>query len=118
MCSVWRRLSLSGQFNTYGSGHRGDMQATIAAILLDPEARRGDDPNTAVATDGKLREPVVMDVSVWRGRLAPLQMEPALQAWRGAMSPGCFQLAQHVQFLSASQPDSANHAEWAGVCDF
>jgi hypothetical protein len=56
----------AGKFNTYGSGHRGDMQATIAAILLDPEARRGDDPNTAVATDGKLREPVVMMVSVAR----------------------------------------------------
>ena len=27
---------------TIGSGQRGDMQAVIAAILLDPEARRGD----------------------------------------------------------------------------
>jgi uncharacterized protein (DUF1800 family) len=56
----------TGTFNGYGTGQRGDMQATIAAILLDPEARRGDDPNTAVATDGKLREPVVMEASVLR----------------------------------------------------
>jgi uncharacterized protein (DUF1800 family) len=56
----------SGSFNTYGSGKRGDLQATIAAILLDPEARRGDVPATSVATDGKLREPVVMVVSVAR----------------------------------------------------
>ncbi len=56
----------SGSFNGYGSGKRGDLQATIAAILLDPEARRGDVAATAVATDGKLREPVVMIVSVAR----------------------------------------------------
>src|SRR5262249_43410110 len=28
----------SGKFQSYGSGNRGDMQATVAAILLDPEA--------------------------------------------------------------------------------
>ena len=56
----------SGKFNTYGSGQRGDMQATVAAILLDAEARRGDSPATANANDGKLREPIVMMVSVAR----------------------------------------------------
>jgi hypothetical protein len=34
---------------------------TMAAILLDAEARRGDSPTTADAGDGKLREPVVME---------------------------------------------------------
>ena len=56
----------SGTFNSYGSGKRGDLQATIAAILLDPEARRGDSPTTANPGDGKLREPIVMMVSVAR----------------------------------------------------
>ena len=56
----------TGTFNSYGSGKRGDLQATIAAILLDPEARRGDVAATSVATDGKLREPVVMIVSLCR----------------------------------------------------
>src|SRR5271168_2126045 len=56
----------SGKFNAYGTGKRGDMQATVAAILLDPEARRGDSPATSVASDGKLREPIVMEVSVAR----------------------------------------------------
>jgi uncharacterized protein (DUF1800 family) len=56
----------SGQFNAYGSGKRGDMQATVAAILLDPEARRGDSPTTADPGDGKLREPVVMMVGLTR----------------------------------------------------
>jgi uncharacterized protein (DUF1800 family) len=56
----------NGKFETYGAGKRGDMQATVAAILLDPEARRGDSANGTVATDGKLREPIVMVVSVAR----------------------------------------------------
>jgi hypothetical protein len=42
------------------------MQATVAAVLLDPEARRGDLPATSVSTDGKLREPVIMIVSIVR----------------------------------------------------
>ena len=56
----------SGKYNTYGSGKRGDMQATVAAILLDQEARRGDVPATTVASDGKLREPVVMMTGIAR----------------------------------------------------
>jgi uncharacterized protein (DUF1800 family) len=56
----------SGTFNSYGSGKRGDMQATVAAVLLDPEARRGDSSTTAIAGDGKLREPVVMMVGLAR----------------------------------------------------
>ncbi len=56
----------SGKFQTFGSGKRGDMQATVAAVLLDAEARRGDLGNSTVATDGKQREPVVMMVSVAR----------------------------------------------------
>jgi uncharacterized protein (DUF1800 family) len=56
----------NGKFQSYGSGKRGDMQAVAAAILLDDEARRGDSQITAVASDGKLREPVVMMVALAR----------------------------------------------------
>jgi uncharacterized protein (DUF1800 family) len=56
----------SGNFSNFGSGQRGDMKAVIAAILLDPEARRGDDPNTAVATDGHLREPILFIANLLR----------------------------------------------------
>jgi uncharacterized protein (DUF1800 family) len=56
----------SGKFQSYGSGKRGDMRAVAAAILLDAEARRGDSQTTAVATDGKMREPVVMMVGLAR----------------------------------------------------
>jgi uncharacterized protein (DUF1800 family) len=56
----------SGTFNTYGTGKRGDLQATVAAILLDPEARRGDVSTSAEPNDGKLREPIVMEVGLAR----------------------------------------------------
>jgi uncharacterized protein (DUF1800 family) len=56
----------SGNFSNFGSGQRGDMKAVIAAVLLDPEARRGDDPNTAVATDGHLREPILYIANLLR----------------------------------------------------
>jgi uncharacterized protein (DUF1800 family) len=46
-------------FNDNGSGVRGDMKAVITAILMDPEARRGDDPATTVGTDGHLQEPIL-----------------------------------------------------------
>jgi uncharacterized protein (DUF1800 family) len=46
-------------FNDNGSGVRGDMKAVITAILMDPEARRGDDPATALGTDGHLQEPIL-----------------------------------------------------------
>ena len=35
------------------------MQAVITAILLDPEARHGDDPANASATGGHLQEPIL-----------------------------------------------------------
>jgi uncharacterized protein (DUF1800 family) len=60
----------SGTFATagasFGSGQRGDMQAVIAAILLDPEARRGDSSATANVNDGKLREPILYIAGILR----------------------------------------------------
>jgi uncharacterized protein (DUF1800 family) len=46
-------------FNDNGAGVRGDMKALITAVLIDPEARRGDDPASAVGTDGHLQEPIL-----------------------------------------------------------
>ena len=64
-----RRISevfANGRFASFGSGQRGDMQAVIAAILLDPEARRGDDPSTTNGGDGHLREPILYIASLLR----------------------------------------------------
>ncbi len=53
-------------FNDNGSGVRGDMKSVITAILMDPEARRGDDPATAVGTDGHLQEPILFIAGLMR----------------------------------------------------
>jgi uncharacterized protein (DUF1800 family) len=57
---------VNGSFQSFGSGQRGDMQAVIAAILLDPEARRGDSPPTANPGDGHLREPILFIANLLR----------------------------------------------------
>jgi uncharacterized protein (DUF1800 family) len=61
---------VSGAFSaggvTIGSGQRGDMQAVIAAILLDSEARRGDSLTTVNPGDGHLREPVLFIANILR----------------------------------------------------
>lgn len=53
-------------FNDNGKGVRGDMKAVIAAVLLDPDARRGDDPTQVQATEGHLREPLLHMISLMR----------------------------------------------------
>jgi uncharacterized protein (DUF1800 family) len=57
---------VSAVFADNGSGVRGDMKAVITAILLDPEARRGDDPTQVQASDGHLKEPLVFMTSLLR----------------------------------------------------
>ena len=47
-------------FKNNGAGVRGDMKAVITAILLDPEARQGDDPTAAITANfGHLQEPIL-----------------------------------------------------------
>jgi uncharacterized protein (DUF1800 family) len=53
-------------FNDNGSGMRGDLQAVITAILMDPEARRGDDPTQLQASDGHLKEPLLHMMNLMR----------------------------------------------------
>jgi hypothetical protein len=42
------------------------LKAVVKAILLDPEARRGDDPATAQADDGHLKEPLLFIMNLLR----------------------------------------------------
>jgi uncharacterized protein (DUF1800 family) len=51
---------------TFGNGQRGDMKALIASMLLDTEARRGDNSATENLADGHLREPVLLLTNVLR----------------------------------------------------
>jgi uncharacterized protein (DUF1800 family) len=93
----------AGTFNAYGSGKRGDMQAMVAAILLDPEARRGDNPATVVVTDGKLREPVVLIASVARAFHAKTDAGE-LADWGSNMSQNIFNPATVFNFFPPVNP--------------
>jgi uncharacterized protein (DUF1800 family) len=93
----------TGTFNSYGSGKRGDMQATIAAILLDAEARRGDNPATVNVTDGKLREPVVLIASLARAFHAKTDAA-GLADWGNNMSQDVFDPATVFNFFPPVNP--------------
>lgn len=53
-------------FNDNGKGVRGDMKAVITAVLLDPEARRGDDPSQLQSDEGHLKEPLLHMLGLMR----------------------------------------------------
>jgi len=53
-------------FADNGSGVRGDLKAVVTAILLDPEARRGDDASQVQPSDGHLKEPVLFITNLLR----------------------------------------------------
>ena len=104
----------SGKFETFGSGKRGDMQATVAAILLDPEARRGDSSNSVIANDGKQREPMVMMVSVAR-MFGGTTDGSGFTYTGGNMGQIALQFGERVQFFPATEFDCGDEAERAGV---
>jgi uncharacterized protein (DUF1800 family) len=57
-------------FSDNGSGVRGDLKAVVTAILMDPEARRGDDPAQVGANDGHLKEPLLFMMNLLRANNA------------------------------------------------
>ena len=52
-------------FADNGHGMRGDLQAVVLAILLDPEARAGD--LSATSSAGHLKQPLLWETGVLRG---------------------------------------------------
>jgi uncharacterized protein (DUF1800 family) len=53
------------KFNNDGTGKRGNLEAVVRAILLDSEARSAP-AGTAVATAGKVKEPLLRLTQFWR----------------------------------------------------
>ena len=58
---------VSAVFRDNGRGVAGDMKALVKAVLLDPEARRGDVPGVDARRFGKLREPWLWFMATLRG---------------------------------------------------
>lgn len=75
----------SGKYGSVGSGIKGDLAATVSAVLLDAEAR-GD---SVARRAGKLREPALMFTGVLRGLNGKTDGD-ALTWWWGD------NLSQHV----------------------
>jgi len=46
---------------------KGDMSKVVRAVLVDPEARIGDDSTKAAANFGRIREPFLQHISITRG---------------------------------------------------
>jgi uncharacterized protein (DUF1800 family) len=77
---------ISAVFNNNGSGVKGDLKAVVKAILLDPEARKGDVIGADTAGFGKMREPVLWYTGLLRGMSCtqPLQWDD--DSW-GPLAP-------------------------------
>jgi hypothetical protein len=57
---------MSAVFDNNGQGVRGDLGAVVKAILLDPEARRADDPAFRELQVGRMKEPMLQGISLMR----------------------------------------------------
>jgi uncharacterized protein (DUF1800 family) len=57
---------VAAAFNDNGTHVRGDMNATIMAVLLDPEARAGDEGGRPAPGDGHLQEPALFIAGIVR----------------------------------------------------
>lgn len=102
---------VAATFNNSGSGVRGDLKATVRAILLDPEARFGQ--WMYPSTFGKLREPLLKNTQLWRameastesGRIETLNPYPQIEDWYGQ---GPLRSTSVFNFF---QPDYAHSGE-------
>ena len=90
----------SGQFQGFGSGTPGDMKATIAAILLDAEARTETPGNRA----GRLREPVHYMVSLLRALYGRTDGNQFGGWWGGTLSQYVFRSPSVFNFYSPNSP--------------
>ncbi|MCS7316013.1 MAG: DUF1800 domain-containing protein [Bryobacterales bacterium] len=76
-------------FDRNSRGVRGDLKAVVRAILLDPEARRGDNqPNPAEF--GHLREPVLFIAALLRALGASVAEYNPLASWASSMGQNLF----------------------------
>lgn len=94
---------ISNVFLNNGSGVTGDMKAVIKAILLDLEARSGDDPALAVLPNsGHLREPVLMMASILRGLNATLTTTNSINNYTSNLGENIFDEPSVFSYFSPS----------------
>ena len=81
---------IASVFADNGSGVRGDLRAVIGSILLDPEARAGDDAAIAENDGGHLREPVLFIAGLLRGLNGSVNSTNNLAAYASAMGQNLY----------------------------
>ncbi len=91
---------VSAVFADNGLGVRGDMKAVIRAILLDPEARAGDEDPTPTASDGHLKEPVLFFAQTLRGLNSLVNDSNSLPARGSALGQNAFFPASVFSYFS------------------
>lgn len=92
---------ISSVFENDGSGVTGNLQAVISAILLDPEARAGDDPNMQQAAYfGHMREPALFMANVLRGLGATLATTNSVAGDASNMGQNLFNSASVFSYFS------------------
>ena len=95
-------------FADNGSGVRGDLKAVVTAILMDPEARRGDDPTQAQPNDGKLKEPVLFITNLLRAMNA-MSDGASLSDRASEHEAAAVLLAHRLQLLPPGSCDPGHH---------
>ncbi len=90
----------AGKYSTFGTGQRGDLAATVAAVLLDPEARSA----TVIANGGKLRDPVLMFTSVLRGLNGRTDGDALSWWWGESLREHVFRPPSVFSFFSPTYP--------------
>jgi uncharacterized protein (DUF1800 family) len=88
-------------FANDGNGVVGNLQAVISAILLDPEAREGDIPNSQQAASfGHMREPALFMSNVLRGLNATVASTSAIAGDASNMGENLFNAPSVFSYFS------------------
>lgn len=90
---------VSGKYQAFGDGVRGDMMATVAAVLLDPDARTDN-----VGTPGRLREPALFMVGMLRALNGRTDGNDFAWWWGDALRQHVFRAPSVFNFYPASYP--------------
>jgi uncharacterized protein (DUF1800 family) len=94
---------VSAVFQNDGTGVVGNMQKVISAILLDPEARAGDQAGAApVSGFGHFREPVLFLANLLRGLNATLTPTSGIQVASSDLGQDLFFAPSIFNFFSPS----------------
>lgn len=90
----------NGRYAQFGSGAKGDLRATVAAILLDDEARSA----PPAASAGRLREPVQLITGVLRGLNGQTDGDPFSWWWGDALGQHLFRSPSVFNFYPPDYP--------------